>query len=288
MTGLALLLVTTSAVFHAVWNLLTKASRDKPLFLWWTGLAGSLLFLPALVWWRPAWPGEAGLWAGIALAATLRAAYFGALGAAYARGDLSLVYPLARGMAPVLVPPVAILLLGERPSAVGALGIGAVALGVYVLHLPGLATADLLAPFRALRLPHARPAALTGLITATYSVVDKWNVTRGADPLLYAYLTIPVAALLLTPAAARRPGAIAAEWRANRLAIPAVALLMTSGYVLVLFALRLAPVSYVAPARELGIVFGTLLGVVTLGEPNRPQRLTGASLIVVGVILLAV
>jgi drug/metabolite transporter (DMT)-like permease len=102
---------------------------------------------------------------------------------------------------------------------------------------------------------------------------------------MYAYLTIPLAALLLTPVVLRR-GAIAAEWRRGPGAVFGVALLMTSGYVLILLALRIAPVSYVAPARELGIVFGALLGSVLLREGHLPQRATGSALIVAGVLLL--
>jgi drug/metabolite transporter (DMT)-like permease len=288
MTGLALLLVAAAALSHACWNFLTKRSPDKVVFLWWTGIAGSLIFLPVVLWLTPA-----GEWSslrplGVALAAVLRATYFASLGTAYTHGDLSLVYPLARGMAPVLVPPVAMIILGERPSLVGVLGIATVGLGVYVLHLPNLQWSALAAPFGWLASSHARYALLTGLMTAAYSLVDKWNMDAGAPPLLYAYLTIPVAALLLTPVALRRRSPAAAEWRAQGLTIPAVALLMTSGYLLVLLALQRAPVSYVAPARELGIVFGTVLGTAGLGERHGPPRTTGAILIVAGVLLLAV
>lgn len=287
MTGFALALVTAAALVHACWNLLTKRSGDKVVFLWWTGVAGSLLFLPLVLWLTPAWTWPPQLWAGLAVAAALRAGYFAALGTAYARGDLSLVYPLARGVSPVLVPLLALVALGERPSPVGALGIGAVAAGVYVLHLPGLGVAHLAAPFRALASPHARYAALTGLVTASYSVVDKWNITAGAPPLAYAYLTIPVAALLLTPVVVGRRRALLGEWRANGGVVPVVALLMTSGYVLVLLALRVTPVSYVAAARELGIVFGAVLGAALLGERHLAPRTVGAALIVAGVLLLA-
>ena len=100
-------------------------------------MAGSVLFLPAVLWVAPPWTLGGGDWPGVAGGAAVRAAYFAALGAAYARGDLSLVYPLARGIAPLLVPPLAVLLLGERPSPVGWPGIATIGLGLYVLHLPG-------------------------------------------------------------------------------------------------------------------------------------------------------
>jgi drug/metabolite transporter (DMT)-like permease len=287
MSRLAILLILIATVSHASWNYLLKRSRQRVAFLWWTGVVGSALFLPAALAALPAWtPGAADL-AAVTGGAAIRAAYFVALGTAYARGDLSLVYPLARGTAPLLVPPLAMLLLGEHPSPRGWAGILVIGLGVYVLHLPGFGRTTWRAPLRALRSAHARYALLTGCLTTTYSLVDAWNVRRGVPPLLYAYLTIPIAALGLTAIVAREPRMLAEARRGAGWAIFAVSVLMTGGYLLVLLALRLAPVSYVAPARELSIVVGTLLGLVGLREPHPAPRLAGAGLIVGGVVLLA-
>jgi drug/metabolite transporter (DMT)-like permease len=286
LSPLAILLVLAATVSHASWNYLTKRSRHRLAFLWWTGVAGSVLFLPAVLWIAPPWTLTTGDWPGVAGGAAIRAAYFATLAAAYARGDLSLVYPLARGTAPLLVPPLAVLFLGERPAPVGWAGIATIGLGLYVLHLPGFDRAHWDAPLRALRATHAGWALFTGGLTTTYSLVDAWNMRRGVPPLLYAYLTIPVAALLLTPVLARKRTLLIEERRTGGRAILVVGLLMTGGYLLVLLALRLAPVSYVAPARELSIVVGTVLGLVQLREPAPGPRLTGAGLIVVGVLLL--
>lgn len=287
MTATALLLVTTAALSHAVWNLLTKRSADKVVFIWWTGVVGSVLFLPVVLWQTASWSWPAGLWASVALAAAIRASYLASLSAAYTRGDLSLVYPLARGIPPALVPPLAILLLGERVTLTGALGVAVVVLGIYVVHLPAFTAGGWLEAIHAIRSPHAWYAVLTGLMTVTYSLVDKWNMGRGAPPLAYAYLTIPIAVLALTPVALRDRVAVLTEWRLNRSAIITVAPLMTAGYVLVLLALRMTPVSYVAAARELGIVFATLLGTTLLRERYLGTRLAGACLIVLGIGLLA-
>ena len=286
MTSLALGFVVLAAFSHATWNLLTKQSRHHRAFLWWTGLVGAVLYLPAVAWSGPGWPWPTTAWAGVVLAAVVRAAYFLALTSAYARGDLSQVYPLARGFAPILVPPAAMLLLGERPSGLGILGVLTVGLGIYVLHLPHFARTAWLAPLRALRTGPARWAMLTGGLTTVYSILDAWNVRQGVPPLFYAWATIPLAALLLAPWAWRPPAACVAEWRAAGARIAAVALLMTGGYFLILLAVRIAPVSYVAPARELSIVFGTLLGVTVLRERHPAPRLTGAALILAGVLLL--
>ena len=287
MTPLALGLVSLAALSHAAWNLFTKQSRTHVAFLWWTGLVGAVVYLPAVaVWGRPDWSWPFTMWAGVAAAAVVRAAYFGALASAYARGDLSQVYPLARGIAPVLVPPAAVLILGERPSRLGILGILTVGLGVYVLHLPHFRRSAWLTPLRALGTPSARWAVLTGSFTTVYSILDAWNVRRGIPPLFYVWATVPVAALLLAPWAWRAPGAGAGEWRAAGFRIPLVAIMMTGGYLLVLFTMRMAPVSYVAPARELSIVFGTCLGILVLRERHPAPRLAGALLILAGVLLL--
>jgi drug/metabolite transporter (DMT)-like permease len=285
-TTFALGLVVLAAFSHATWNLLTKQSRHPLAFVWWTGLVGAALYLPAALWSGPGWPWPVATWAAVGMAAAVRAAYFVALTSAYARGDLSQVYPLARGLAPVLVPPVAALVLGERPAGVGLLGALTVGLGVYVLHLPHGARTAWLAPVRALGGAPARWAMLTGGLTTVYSVLDAWNVRQGVPPLFYAWATIPLAALLLTPWVWQMSAARLAARRAAGARILAVALLMTGGYVLILLAVRIAPVSYVAPARELSIVFGTLFGVTVLRERHPAPRLAGAVLILVGVVLL--
>jgi drug/metabolite transporter (DMT)-like permease len=287
-TATALLLVATAALSHAVWNMLTKRSVDKIVFLWWTGVVGSILFLPIAAWHTgiPSWP--IGVWASVALAAAIRASYFAALSAAYTRGDLSLVYPLARGIPPALVPPLAIIVLGEHVTLTGAAGVAVVVLGIYVIHVPTSTGRRWRGAIHALGSPHAWYAVVTGLMTVSYSLVDKWNMARGVPPLVYAYLTIPIAALVLTPLGLRDRKAALTEWRLNRGAIAAVAVLMTGGYLLVLLALQMAPVSYVAPARELGIVFAAILGTTLLRERYLGIRVTGAGLIVVGIGLLTI
>jgi len=287
MTTAAVALVVLAAALHASWNLLLKRAHDRLAFIWWTGVTGSAILLPVAGWLAP-WPeAGAGLWARTVLAALLRAVYFVTLAAAYGRGDLSLVYPVARGIGPILVAVAAIALLGEHVSGLAGAGIALVAAGVYTMHVPRWGARGWLAPLAGLDSSALRYAALTGAVIAAYSVVDKWNIAAGMPPAWYGYLTIPVAALLLTPIMVGR-ATRRSEWRGNRGPILVVAVLMTGSYVLVLHALRLAPVSHVAPARELGIVFGTLLGLFVLGERQGRQRLAGALLIVGGVVLLAV
>lgn len=285
-SGLALGLVLLASAFHATWNLLTKRGVDKLLFIWWTGIVGTLALFAPVYWLSPSPSWNVEFWARVGLGAVLRAAYFFTLSAAYTRGDLSSVYPLARGIAPVVVPVAAILLLGEHITGIALVGIATVTIGVYIVHVPRLAWRAMLAPLRVLNSGAVGYAIMTGAVIASYSIVDKWTIATGVPPAWYAYFTIPMAALLLTPFALRRARPVA-EWSENPGPIVIVSVLMTTGYLLVLYALRFAPVSYVAPVREVAIVFGTILGVVVLGEPHGRQRIVGALLIVIGVVLLS-
>src|SRR5688500_2257226 len=156
---------------HAIWNLLVKRSADKQAFLWLALLVSLVaLLLPFLFLIRP-FPSDA--WPYIVCSAVLESLYFVFLGSAYSQGDLSLVYPLARGSAPVFVILFASLFLGERVTWGGGAGIVCVVLGIYTLHLKQLAPGALLAPFRSLRERPSQLALLTGLTIAGYSVIDK-------------------------------------------------------------------------------------------------------------------
>lgn len=286
MTGVAIVLVVAAAAIHASWNLLTKRSADKLVFIWWTGAVGTVILLPAVAWLSPApaWP--EGAWARVGLAAMLRAAYFLSLTAAYARGDLSVVYPVARGVGPVFAATAGVLVLDESVTPQATAGIAAVAIGVYAVHIEGLSARSLVAPFLAQGSRVLTYAVLTGALTAAYSIVDKWNIEAGVPAPWYAYLTIPVAALLLSPfALARRTWR--REWQLNCGPIILVSVMMSASYLLVLLALTIAPVSYVAPTRELGIVFAAVLGSLVLRERYGLERVAGTLLIVAGVVLIA-
>jgi len=140
-----------------------------------------------------------------------------------------------------------------------------------------------------LRNPGTRYAILTGLTIATYAIVDKRGVSH-VQPFLYMYLMILGCALGLAPYVLSNWEArvIGAEWRANPRAIIAAGLLTFLGYGLVLTAFSMSRVSYVAPAREGGIVLGVLMGVFILKEPFGMDRIVGSIVIVAGVVLIAV
>lgn len=280
-----ILLLALAAAIHAVWNLLSKQSLDKQVFLW-LSLVGSLIMyvVPFAYLFTPVSPHG---WALIVLSGLLEAIYFLLLGSAYQRGDLSLVYPLARGSAPLFVTLFALAFLGERISPMGAAGILLIVAGIYTLHLKSLSLRGLLAPLAALRERTSQLALLVGLTIASYSVVDKEGV-RYLNPLIYEYLVFLVAAAALAPYMAFvRAAAIRREWHANKASILASAAMFIVGYLLVLLALKTSQVSYVSPVREMSVVFGALLGAFVLREPFGRSKIMGALLMFAGILAIA-
>lgn len=275
----ALLLVVSAAGLHAGWNALAKRGADPVAFLWLATLAGTAVLLA---------PGLRALARdGLApaalpfVAATIlvHALYFYALGRSYATGAYSLVYPVARGLGVALVPVLALLLFDERLSALGAMGVGLVVAGIVALHwLTGGTSAIRLD--RRVRWP-----VVTGLTIATYSLIDKAGVAR-IDPVAYMLLMEGGCVLLGLPLLALRGDAVRAElegWRRIALAGAMSAL----AYTLVLFAFRLSKTGYVVAARELSIVLSALIGSLWLREGRLVPRLTGAAIVLAGVVCVA-
>src|SRR5215212_3649905 len=141
MSGAALGLVLLAAIAHATWNLLARRAQEKLAFLWCGTLVSSAVFLPLAIWLLATEPISPAGWAVIALSAGLEALYYWTLAQAYRYGDLSLVYPIARGTAPILVPVLAALFLGERLSGLAVVGIGLVVLGTVLIHTRGVGCA---------------------------------------------------------------------------------------------------------------------------------------------------
>ena len=288
MTALSLVLVLLSAVAHASWNLMLKRAGDTEVFAWVMLVVGSILLAPvglALLWYNSMdFPG---LWFLLA-SVVLHVFYFILLARGYATGDLSLVYPVARGMGPMLVPVLAVILLGEIVETMAIVGIAAIVGGIYTISWWGNFHQVLRSPLLFLRSAGMRYAVLTGLTIAVYSIVDKEGVGH-IQPLLYIYFMFIGTVALLAPYILANKGmeTVKAEWRANAVPITVSGLLAFAAYGLVLTAFSLSRVSYVAPAREVGIVIGVLMGIFLLKEPFGRGRLLGSGLIVGGLVLIA-
>ncbi len=277
----ALLLILLAAACHTTWNLLLKRTPERlttqaGALAWGVVLASPVLGLYSLREVPPA------AWGLIVASAVFETGYVFSLTAAYGAGDLSLVYPVARGSATPLVVPLAILLLGERPSPSGFVGIGLVLAGVFGSDVGAFGREPLAAGRRrALAL-----ALLTGGMIAGYSLVNKAGVGLVAVP-LYAYLVFVINVALVYLVTCARGDALPIPRPAAWPRTAVMGALMVTAYLAVLSAMSLAPVSYVVAAREVGIVVAALLGTLVLGEPHSLGRVTAAVVVFSGLVVLA-
>ena len=273
-------LILLAAVCHAAWNALLKESGN-PLLLsaravaWGAALSTPVVAIAWMLHGRPALPAAA--WALAAVSAALELVYFIFLSTAYQRGELSVVYPLARGTAPLLAVLVGVLLLGEHLQAIATGGVVLVLAGIWLIRRPAAATPGVLAP-----------ALATGVMIAAYTSLDRVGV-RLAAPWLYGWVLWVMAAVLL--GGATRLPALRGRGPGGTPPVPtamAVGALMTGAYFLVLLALSVAPLAVIAPVRESAIVLVTAWGIWRLRERRGARlRVAGALAIVLGIGLLA-
>lgn len=284
MTLFALSLLLAAAFVHATWNLLLKRAQGGPAFQWLFAALSVGLYLPAVlvwVWHRPT-PLDSQVVAVIIVSSLLHTLYYGVLQRGYRAGDLSVVYPLARGTGPFLAVIGAVLILGERPSAGVLAGGMLVIAGVFVLSGGG-AWSRRGRPSRAA----VMYGVATGVVIASYTLWDKNAVSAvGIAPLLLDWGTNCGRVVLLAPVALRRRRELHSHWLRHRREALGVALLNPLAYILVLTALQVTPVSHIAPAREISILIGSLMGIRLLGEGNARVRLLGAASMTLGLILI--
>lgn len=276
-------LVLVAALMHAGWNALAKRRADILVFFWLLTVASLAIYaipLAILIVKHP--PPRSGVPFLVASSLT-HVVYYSSLARSYARSDLSLVYPVARGTGVLLVPLLALPIFGDRPTVIAWCGIGLIVFGVLRLHWPRIREA----------LAHRQGEAVipvwplvTGLTIATYSLIDSAGVRR-IHPFVYLYFTFVIIASLMAPYAWRRSAVVRSELRSWRPIVLGGAAIFGT-YWIVLTAYRLAPVSYVVPMREISIVFGALLGVRFLGEPFGRSRIAACAVVACGVIAIAI
>jgi drug/metabolite transporter (DMT)-like permease len=279
----AIILVVTAAFVHAAWNLLAKRAGGGRLFIWSYSAVTAILYLPLIAWLLYAYPVS---WSPLIVAAILvsgilHLSYSICLQTGYRKADLSVVYPVARGAGPTLSVIGAIVLLGE-PATPGVLaGAALIISGVLVIGLAGRRPGGSI-------WPGVRWGALTGVMIASYTLADGYTVkVLALSPILLDYFGNLVRLAALTPYALANREALLADWRRSPWPIVGVGAIIPVSYVLALYAMTRAPVSVIAPARELSMMVGVLLGWWLLKEPDVGRRLAGAALIACGVVLLA-
>ena len=290
MTGLAVVLVLISALFHASWNLLVRRSDTPELSNWMMASSGAILSSPIALYLLVTSPPDPVGWWFVAGTIALHIAYFFTLGRAYKHGDLSLVYPIARGLGLVLIPIVGVTVLAESVSLMAGIGIAAIFIGVVTIgSSSGKGLKIWLKPRSFLADRGVVFAVLTGVLIASYSTLDKRGVEH-VEPIFYMFTLSLGGSLGILPilSTTYSRSDFRAEFRARwKLGLVGGAFQFLA-YGLVLSAFRLSPVSYIGPFRELGIVFGVLMAVLILKESVTRNRALGAIAIGIGAILVAI
>jgi drug/metabolite transporter (DMT)-like permease len=286
----ALALVLLAGFIHASWNIAAKKAGGDVRFACFTSVIMMVFWAPVGLWlgWQqvPSWGGAE--WALIAVSGVLHLVYYIVLLRGYRKADLTVVYPMARGSGPLLSSVIAIFLLGEHISAIGVAGIVAVVVGVFmVAGGPGLLR-RVHDPAQRLRTRKGMVyGLLTGVFIASYTVVDGYAVkVMLLSPILVDYFGNFVRLAFLLPATLRDRPTAWRLWNLQWKYAAVVGIVSPISYVMVLYAMQVAPLSHVAPAREVSMLFAAFLGGHLLGEGDRVARLVGAASIALGVMAL--
>jgi len=284
------LLILLSSSLHVFWNTLVKQSEDKPSFAWLTTLVATLALAPVFTISRLVRPGPLSppVWGWAALSGLFEALYVVLLFGAYGRADLSVVYPLSRGVAPVVT-----LLLGGR------------LLGDWVSPFQGVAVLTIVAGVTGVSLSSRDPGKSrlgrsgiffcigTGGMIAGYHLVDRraMSLTAPPNPLEYLFLVHLFMSAFVTlwfGLYLRQGRELLSEWTTNRLGVLIVGTCIPAAYFLIVLALRYGNVTYVTAGRNIGIVLSTLVGLLFLKERVSRGRMVGSLLILAGVVGLIV
>ena len=278
-------LVLTAAVLHAFWNLLAKKTKGKAPFIWLMYMASTILYLPLLLYrinqGDNIYSGPV-LWFSLS-SAILHVGYFFILQKGYRSGDLSVVYPLARGTGPLFSSIAAILFLHEQLKFKSTAGLFLILIGVVVIT--GL---NFSRDKNARIMTGVFWGILTGLSIALYTFNDTIAIkTYAVSPLMITFVSNVFSTVLLMPFVFSQKDEIKREIRQHKWIIIAVGLLSPAAYILVLQALKYAPLTVVAPAREISILLGVFMGSRVLNEGDGKRRLIASVLILGGIIALS-
>lgn len=299
MSHSAFLLVILAGLIHALWNIAAKKAGGDVRFAGFTALIMAVVWAPVGIYvgWDvvPTWGCLE--WGFISASGVLHVLYFVTLLRGYRKADLTVVYPLARGSGPLISSAVAILFLGEHLSLLGGLGILAVVGGVFLIaggpKLLRSLRQEQEAGDQQIRVRGEKVRSgifyglCTGLFIAAYTVLDGYAVkVLLLSPLLVDYFGNFIRIALLLPVLLRDRVATRVSWNKEWKYALIVAVISPISYVLVLYAMQEAPLSHVAPAREVSMLFAALIGGHLLDEGDRLQRICGALCIAVGVIAL--
>jgi drug/metabolite transporter (DMT)-like permease len=278
-------LILTAAVLHAFWNLLSKKAKGKAPFIWLMYVASSVLYLPVLLYRVKQGDtifSQPVLWFSLC-SAILHIGYYLILQKGYRSGDLSVVYPLARGTGPLFSSIAAILFLHEQLKLTSTIGLFLILTGVVIIT--GLS-------FRKENNAKIMTGVLWGVLTGFFIALYTFNDTvaiksYAVSPLTITFVSNVFSTILLFPFVFSQKEEIKREIRQHKWIIVAIGLLSPAAYILVLEALRYAPLTVVAPARETSILLGVFMGSRVLNEADGRRRLIASLSILGGIIALS-
>ena len=275
-------LIALGALAHSSWNLLLKRVGHTTYdLLWWTFIVGAVALAPLGI---TSLVGAGFQWHWVAIAAVcgiFEVIYFSLLQNAYRSGDVSLIYPMARGTGPTLSVIGAIVILGERPSPLAIAGVAVVVAGIAVISTAGARGAG------KARLKSVLYGLSVGFYIACFTLWDGWAVgTLDLPPVGYYWMALIGQVVFMTPLALRTKD-ITASLKAHPWVTVAIGVLAPMSYMLALTAIQLSSVSLVAPAREVSVVLVALGGAFFFGEKHVVQRVIGSVVVLSGVALLA-
>ena len=278
----AIALLLFSASLHALWNLLLKRSQEKYIAMGWQVIFGGVFaFLLLLIVGFP----PRSMWIFALISMSLEAIYFILLSNAYTDNDFSLVYPIARGTAPVFIMLWSVLFLHEELTTSGMIGIGMIVCGMISIG----ATSLIQNRGSRLHLKGIILALTVALLISFYTLVDGTAVKNGS-PISYGLTMFMLVPLMTTAYNVCRYGwkRFSAAWNGPRLPIILAAVFGVSAYLLALFAYTIAPVSYSGAIREVSVVIGAFLGWQFLGEKMGGMRVVGAIVIFIGILVITI
>jgi drug/metabolite transporter (DMT)-like permease len=280
----AFLLVLAAAIGHATWNFLAKRFAHHEHLIWLASVMEALLFAPMAVWIvsRHGLPFSAAAFLALLATGVLHVLYTECLVRGYRAGDFTIVYPVARGSAPLLSFAGALIFLREPASAIAICGALLISLGILVSSgiISGMQ--------RTLSRVSLLWGAATGLTIACYTIVDAYSVTQlMIAPLIVEYAESLCRSLALSPKAWGQRALLPREFSQCWTGALGIALLMPLSYIMVLSAMKLAPVSHVAPVREMSMMIGMYFGAKFLAEGHLLRKSIGSALIAGGVAAIA-
>lgn len=285
MNSQTLTLIFIAALLHAVWNIILKDAKDNLTALWLQMLVTVIYLVPFSFICFGLPPKEA--LPTLVFSGVMQTAYYVLLGKCYQSGNLSIVYPLTRGSAPVFVCIFSVILGLETLTFPVFFSLLLIVFGIYIVNMPAFNPKSLLAPFQTLIADSStRLSMLVGVVIALYTLSDKVNVRYTSPFLIYAIITL-IPAVLLAPVLCKKDKVKAELAGKGKFRIAAVSVFMVAAYCLVLLAMTDCNASYISSIREVSVVFVALYTSLRSKNPNWQPKIIGSVIIFTGIVLVS-